>query len=226
MSLTAPWTTRSRIEGIDRTRTFLPPSFGISFFRARMGRYVWVTSSSLICVRKLSAPLSSMTSNVTPSIPGAPSLLLAIRYASRSVSILQTWTYSPQKRQAGSAFAWTYRLLLRSCRLMGAFVISPLPSMLLESLHTARSLRSIRITRLRRYCGPLPTLSPSTDFPVSPVIRFLSPPISRRGEEGFSSCLAHPCHRAAAVTPPKCLAASVSLRRSMLPSPHEERLGL
>src|SRR5579864_8752656 len=82
-------------------------------------------------------------------------LLLPIRYASRSVSILQTWTYSPQKRQAGSAFAWTYRLLLRSCRLMDAFVISPLPSMLLESLQTARSLRSIRITRLRRYCGPL-----------------------------------------------------------------------
>ena len=133
----------------------MPPSFRISFFRARMGRYVWVTSSSRICVRKLSAPLSSMASNVTPSIPGAPSLFLAIRYASRSVSILQTWTYSPQKRQADSAFAWTYRLLLRSCRLMGVFVISPLPPMLLESLHTARSLRSIRITRLRRYCGPL-----------------------------------------------------------------------
>ena len=63
--------------------------------------------------------------------------------------------YSPQKRQAGSAFALTYRLLLRSCRLMGAFIISPLPSMSSESLQTARSLRSIRITGLRRYCGPL-----------------------------------------------------------------------
>src|ERR1035437_10094957 len=114
--------------------------------------------------------------------------------------------YSPQKRQAGSAFALTYRLLLRSCRLMGAFVISPLPSMLLESPQTARSLRS--------------------DFPVSPFIRFPSPPIPRRGEEVFSSCLAHPCHRAAAATPPECPAASVSLRRAMLPSPHEERLGL
>jgi hypothetical protein len=28
------------------------------------------------------------------------------------------------------------------------------------------------------------------------------------------------------ITPPECLAASVSLRRSMLPSPHEGRLGL
>ena len=27
----------------------LPPSFGISFFRTRMGRYVFETSSSLIC---------------------------------------------------------------------------------------------------------------------------------------------------------------------------------
>src|SRR3984893_9707627 len=49
MSLTAPWTTRSRIEGIERTRTLVPPSFGISFFRARMGRYVLETNSSLIC---------------------------------------------------------------------------------------------------------------------------------------------------------------------------------
>ena len=34
--------------------------------------------ASRICVRKLSAPLSSMASNVTPSMPGAPSLLFAI----------------------------------------------------------------------------------------------------------------------------------------------------
>src|ERR1700694_606165 len=68
-----------------------------------------------------------MGSNVIPSLPGAASLLFAISYASRKVSILQTWTYSPQKRQDGSAFALTYRLLRRSCKLMGAVVISPLP---------------------------------------------------------------------------------------------------
>src|SRR5664280_497437 len=154
MSFSAPWTTRSRIEGIERTRTFLPPSFGISFFRACMGRYVLVTNSSRICTRKLSAPLSSMASNVTPSMPGAPSLLLAIWWASRKVSILQTWTYSPQKRQDGSAFALTYRLLLRSCKLMGAFVISPLPPFLLEPLQTAGSLCSTDITPLPRYYRP------------------------------------------------------------------------
>lgn len=43
MSFSAPWTTRSRIAGIERMRTFLPPSFGISFFRAGMGRYVLLT---------------------------------------------------------------------------------------------------------------------------------------------------------------------------------------
>ena len=41
MSLSAPWTTRSRMEGIARTRTLWPPSFGISFLRTRRGRYVW-----------------------------------------------------------------------------------------------------------------------------------------------------------------------------------------
>src|ERR1700674_408923 len=95
-----------------------------------------------------------MASKVTPSIPGAPSFLLAISYASRKVSILQTWTYSPQKRQDGSAFALTYRLLLRSCKLMGAFVISPLPPVLLEPLQTAGPLRSADITPLPRYYRP------------------------------------------------------------------------
>src|SRR6202142_537794 len=95
-----------------------------------------------------------MASKVTPSIPGAPSLLSAISYAARRVSILQTWTYSPQKRQDGSAFALTYRLLLRSCKLMGGFVIAPLPPFLLEPLQTAGPLRSADITPLPRYYRP------------------------------------------------------------------------
>ena len=55
----------------------------------------------------------------------------------------------------------------------------------------------------RRYPASLvlPTPPPpsrlSADFPVLPVIRpTFAPPISRRGEEGFSSCLARPRHRA------------------------------
>ena len=53
---------------------------------------------------------------------GGSVLHLAISYAARSVSILQTWTYSPQKRQDGSAFALTYILRLRSCKSLDAFV--------------------------------------------------------------------------------------------------------
>src|SRR6516162_5568831 len=49
------------------------------------------------------------------------------------------WTYSPQKRQAGSAFALMYRLLRRSCTLIGVFVIPPVPSVLLESLPSSRA---------------------------------------------------------------------------------------
>src|SRR5258708_1640802 len=65
------------------------------------------------------------------------------------------WTYRPQKRQVGSAFALTYRLRLRSCKLMGAFVISPLPPMLLEPLQNSGPLRSTDITPLLRYYGPV-----------------------------------------------------------------------
>src|SRR5262245_23682215 len=96
-----------------------------------------------------------MASKLTPSVPEAPSFFLASAYASRSVSILQTWTYKPQKRQVVSAFALTYILLLRSCKPMGAFVISPLPSLSSEKLQTAGSRRSTDITPPPRYRGPL-----------------------------------------------------------------------
>src|SRR5499426_4918154 len=95
-----------------------------------------------------------MASNVTPSLPGAPSFCLAIAYAARRVSILQMWTYSPQKRQDVSAFALTYSLRLRSCKSMDAFVISSLPSRLKETLQTAGPPRSTDVTPLPRYYGP------------------------------------------------------------------------
>src|SRR6266700_7802264 len=95
-----------------------------------------------------------MASKVTPSTPGAPSLFLANAYALRSVSSLQTWTYKPQKRQDGSAFALTYSLRLRSCKSMDAFIISSLPSPMLETLQLAGPLRSADLTPLHRYYGP------------------------------------------------------------------------
>src|SRR6266571_9358078 len=63
--------------------------------------------------------------------------------------------YSPQKRPVGPAFALTYRLRLRSCKLLGVFVIPPLPPLLLEPVQTAGSLGSTDITPLLRYFGPV-----------------------------------------------------------------------
>src|ERR1700757_4855455 len=151
-----------------------------------------------------------MASNVTPSIPGAPSFCLAIAYASRSVSILQTWTYSPQKRQDGSAFALTYRLLLRSCKLMGAFVISPLPPVLLEPLQTAGPLRSADITPLPRYYRP-------SRIPLAvhrlPGVTGYTASLLRRFPDGARRVSPVAWHDLVTVlslpTPPKCFAASV-----------------
>src|SRR5271167_2330895 len=126
-----------------------------------------------------------MASKVTPSLPGAPSFFLASAYASRRVSSLQTWTYSPQNRQDVSAFALTYILRLRSCKSTDAFVISSLPSLWSETLQAAGPLCSTDITPLRRYYGPdrhplafdrLPVCAGYTIYPA--------PAISRRGEEG------------------------------------------
>src|SRR6201981_3216068 len=105
-----------------------------------------------------------MASKVTPSMPGAPSFSSASSYASRSVSILQTWTYSPQKRQDVSVFALTYSLRLRSCKLMDVFVISSLPSRLKETLQSSRvpSLRGRYPTSLLLRTRPPPSRLRST----------------------------------------------------------------
>src|ERR1700726_4309860 len=75
---------------------------------------------------------------------------------------------------------------------------------MLETLQMAGPLGSTDIAPLHRYCGPsrhplvfgrLPGFAGSTNY--------LAPTISRRDEEGFSSCLACPCHRAVASTPPR-----------------------
>src|SRR5438874_10284773 len=170
MSLSAPCTTRSRIAGIERTRT-LPPSFGISCRRAGNGAYVRLTSSSLICTRNASTPCASMAAKVTPSTPGAPSFFLASAYASLSVSILQTWTYKPQNRQDVSAFALTYSLRLRSCKSMDAFVISSLPSLHWRHCKWQGPFAPRTLLRFLTTPDPAATLSSSADFPVSPVIR-------------------------------------------------------
>src|SRR3954466_10307630 len=110
---------------------------------------------------------------------------------------------------------------------MGGFVISPLPPVSVKELQTVGPLRSAGVTPPRRSCGPLrPPLAFGRLPGVAGYTAYLAPPLSRRGEEGFSSCSMCPCHRAVAPTPPECPAASADVRRSMLPSPSGCRLGL
>ena len=88
-------------------------------------------------------------------------------------------------------------------------------------------LRSTGITPLPRYYEPV--LHPLAFRPLprdTGYRAYLAPPLSRRDEEGFSSCSACPGHRAVAPTPPECPAASATLRRVMRPSPSACGLGL
>ena len=80
----------------------------------------------------------------------------------------------------------------------------PLPPFLLEKLPTAGPLRSPGITPVLLYYGPIRHPLAFNPFPsVTGYRAYLSPVISPWGEEGFSSCLACPCHHAVATTPPE-----------------------
>ena len=129
-------------------------------------------------------------------------------------------------RQDVSAFALTYSLRLRSCRVMGAFVISPSPSRLKETLQTAGPPRSTGVTPLRRYYGPVRHPHAFGRFPgLTGYTTYLAPMISQPGREGFTNHSMCPCHRAVASTPPRWDAASVRFRHPMLPSPSDDGLG-
>jgi|SRR3974390_1163020 len=110
---------------------------------------------------------------------------------------------------------------------MGAFVISPLPSLLAKTCCAARPLRSTGVTPLLRYSEPNRHRLAVSRFPgVAGYTAYPAPPISRWDEDGFSSCSTCPCHRAAPTTPPECHDVSVSPRHAMLPSPVRRGLGL
>ena len=69
--------------------------------------------------------------------------------------------------------------------------------MLPEELQTAGPLGSTGITPLRSYFGPVRRPLAFSRFPgVTGYTAYLAPSISRRDEEGLSSCLARPCHHA------------------------------
>src|SRR6516162_6124451 len=85
----------------------------------------------------------------------------------------------------------------RLCHLVLAFLT-------LETLQMAGPLRSTDITPLPCYYGPSRHPLVFGRLPgVAGYTAYLAPAISRRDEEGFSSCSACPCHRAVASTPPR-----------------------
>ena len=98
----------------------------------------------------------------------------------------------------------------------------------LGGTRTVGSLGSSGITRLPRYSGPVRHRLVVHALPGGdPVIgRTQLPPLSRRDEDGFSSCSTCPHPRAVPPTPPKCPAASVRLPPVLLPSPRTKGLGL
>ena len=92
---------------------------------------------------------------------------------------------------------------------------------------TAGSLRSLGVTPVHRYSKPFRHPLAFLPFPGSAGYRSdLFQSISLWDEEGFSSCVTCPYHRAAPTTPPECHVASVSPRHAMLPSPRSRGLGL
>ena len=96
-----------------------------------------------------------------------------------------------------------------------------------RNYETAGSLRSLGVTPVHRYCKPFRHLLAFLPFPGSAGYRSdLLQSISLWDEEGFSSCVTCPCHRAAPTTPPERHVASVSPRHAMLPSPRTRELGL
>src|SRR5262249_17874344 len=118
------------------------------------------------------------------------------------VSRLQTWTYRPQKRQVVSAFALAPIFRLRSCRLMGVFIIPPLPPVSSEELRTAGPLRSAGITPPPHYYGPLRHPLVVSRLPGAPgYTAYPASAVSGRDEAGFSSCLMCPGRRAVANPP-------------------------
>ncbi len=117
---------------------------------------------------------------------------------------LPTTVQEPKKLRNGSAFRLTYIPRRRSCRFAGAFIISPLPPLLSRKSCTAGSLCSTGVTPLHSYYGPIRHRLVFGRFPgVAGYTVDLVPLISQRDEDGFSSCLGPPCHRAIATTPPE-----------------------
>ena len=180
MSFSAPWTTRSRIAGIDRTRT-LPPSFGIACFRFRSGRYVRWTVRPGCCSRKTSTPrLDGLERD--PVDTRSPVVLLGQRVG--FVERLQLADVDVQAPETPGRFGLrldvypppqVLQIDGRLCHLAPASRVG-------EGVTDQQGPFAPRaLPRLVATADPSATLSPSADFPGSPVIR---PTLLRRFRVG------------------------------------------
>ena len=96
---------------------------------------------------------------------------------------------SCQKLIGPSAFALAYRLLLRSCKLLGAFLISPLPPFCWNRYKQQGSLAPRALPRFFTTMSPSETLSSSTAFLGAPVIRLPCSAAFATGRGGFLQLL-------------------------------------
>ncbi len=84
--------------------------------------------------------------------------IVTLRHLVRSaqrLALADVSVQTPETPVCGSAFALAYIFRLRSCKSLGAFVISPLPPMLPEESLTAGPRRSAGVTPPHRYCRPV-----------------------------------------------------------------------
>src|SRR5215831_6481070 len=98
--------------------------------------------------------------------------------------------------------------------------------MLLEPLQTAGSLRSTVVTRFTATMGPAETLSPSTNFPVFPVIWLPCSADFSTGRGGFLQLLSMPLSPCCPSHPAEASRRVSQLRRSVLSSPLHRGLDL
>src|SRR6516165_6267259 len=109
---------------------------------------------------------------------------------------------------------------------MGAFIIHPcLPSC--QSHYKQQGPLAPRtLLRFIATMDPADALSPSTDFPVFPVIRLPCSANFSTGRAGFLQLLSMPRSPCRPYHPAEASRRVGPLRRSVLPSPKERGLGL
>src|ERR1700746_358325 len=111
---------------------------------------------------------------------------------------------------------------------MGAFIISPLPFLLVPTLNVQQGpFAPWAFPHFAATTDLAVTVSSAVDFPVVPVIRPRCSIDFSVGRGRFLQLLWHILVTVLSLTtPPECRAASVRLRRAMLPSLNTRKLGL